>query len=78
MVDTPTLMLQAFNFYKNKCTRSKWEQSSEQQREVLALQAQVKPLQKKASRKVTFEKGTQVWENHHQQRQKQNNKSWRS
>ena len=37
VVDAPTLVLWAVNFYENKLTRSEWEPSSEQQREVLTL-----------------------------------------
>ena len=49
-VDAPTLMLRAVNFYKTRLTRNEWEQPTEQQREVLALQTQVESLKKQQKR----------------------------
>ena len=49
-VDAPTLMLRAVNFYKTRLTRNEWEQPTEQQKEVLALQTQVESLKKQQNR----------------------------
>ena len=43
-------MLRAVNFYKTRLTRNEWEQPTEQQKEVLALQTQVESLKKQQNR----------------------------
>ena len=46
VVDAPHLMLHAVNFYKNRLTHKQWEQKSQQEWDVLALEAKVEQLQK--------------------------------
>jgi hypothetical protein len=53
----PELMQKAVNFYKKALTRKEWEQPSKQQKEVLALQAQLESL-KKVTKKVKFDAKT--------------------
>ena len=52
VVDAPHLMLRAVNFYKNWITRKQWEQKSQQERDVLALEAKVEQLQKNVQHKA--------------------------
>ena len=52
VVNAPHLMLCAVNFYKMRITRKQWEQKSQQERDVLALEAKVQQLQKNVQRKV--------------------------
>ena len=52
VVNAPHLMLRAVNFYKTRITRKQWEQKSQQERDVLALEAKVQQLQKNVQRKV--------------------------
>ena len=52
VVDAPHLMLRAVNFYKNRITHKQWEQKSQQERDVLALEAKVEQLQKNVQRKA--------------------------
>ena len=52
VVDAPHLMLRAVNFYKNQITRKQWEQKSQQEWDVLALEAKVDQLQKNVQRKA--------------------------
>ena len=52
VVDDPHLMLHAVNFYKTRITRKQWEQKSQQERDVLALEVKVQQLQKNVQRKV--------------------------
>ena len=52
VVDAPHLMLHAVNFYKTRITHKQWEQKSQQERDVLALEAKVEQLQKNVQCKV--------------------------
>ena len=52
VVDAPHLMLRAVNFYKTRITRKQWEQKSQQERDVLALEVKVQQLQKNVQCKV--------------------------
>ena len=52
VVDAPHLMLRAVNFYKNRITCKQWEQKSQQEQDVLALEAKVEQLQKNVQRKA--------------------------
>ena len=52
VVDAPHLMLLAVNFYKTQITRKQWEQKSQQERDVLTLEAMVQQLQKNVQHKV--------------------------
>ena len=47
------LMIKAVNFYKKQVTRDEWEQPTQHQKEVLALQAEVQSLKKRAPSKGT-------------------------
>jgi hypothetical protein len=47
-------MQKACNFYKKAVTRKEWEQPSQHQKDVLALQAQVHKLEKKAGKSLSF------------------------
>lgn len=60
IMDAPTLMLKASNFYKNKLTRKEWEQLTTQEKDVLALKAKVGQLERntKRVRQVQFDRGT--------------------
>ena len=46
VVDAPHLMLRAVNFYKNRLTCKQWEQKSQQEHDVLALEVKVEQLQR--------------------------------
>ena len=52
VVDAPHLMLCAVNFCKTRITRKQWQQKSQQERDVLAVEAKVQQLQKNVQRKV--------------------------
>ena len=58
VVDAPNLMLRAVNFYKNRLTCKQWEQKSQQERDVLALEAKVEQLQKNVRRKAKQAQGS--------------------
>ena len=47
------LMIKAVNFYKKQVTRDEWKQPTQHQKEVLALQAEVQSLKKRAPSKGT-------------------------
>ena len=52
VVDASHLMLHAVNFDKNQLTHKQWEQKSQQECNVLALEAKVEQLQKKCTTEI--------------------------
>ena len=58
------LMQKTVTFYKKALQEKEWEQPSEEQKNVLALQAEVKVLKKKAEKHVKIDKAAKKTSNH--------------